>query len=122
MKLVPYQSDDTDPETSELLLSLDEHLIKNIAATYLARASGDSMQGLGIFDQDLLIVDRAVDPVHGDIVIAALNGELTCKVIDTRESRLLSANDKYPPINISGYEDLLLEGVVIASVRYHRAL
>jgi DNA polymerase V len=100
-------------------LSLDEHLITHPAATYLAKASGDSMQGLGIFDQDLLIVDRSLTPRSGSVVVAAVDGELCCKQIDLAGRQLLSANEHYPPIAISDDQSLVIEGVVKASIRYH---
>lgn len=101
-------------------LSLDEHLITRPAATFMARANGDSMQGIGIFDRDLLIIDRSLAPVQGDVVVVALDGELTCKILDCRTGRLLSANRNYPPIPILEEQDVLIEGVVKASIRYHR--
>lgn len=99
---------------------MDEHLIKHPSATFLAKASGDSMQGLGIFDKDLLIVDRALSPTHGDVVVVALDGELTCKRLDLHRQLLLSANRNYPSIPIKEDQDVLIEGVVKASIRYHR--
>ncbi|WP_444939913.1 LexA family protein [Microbulbifer sp. ZKSA004] len=101
-------------------LSLDEHLITNSAATFLARANGDSMQEVGIFDRDVLIVDRSLTPVSGDVVVVALDGQLTCKILDLKRGRLLSANGRYRPIPIWEGQELLVEGVVKASVRYHR--
>ncbi len=100
-------------------LSLDEHLISHPAATYLARASGDSMQGVGIYDQDLLIIDRSLTPRTGHIVIAAIDGELCCKQIDLEGKRLVSANKHYAPIFLTEEQDLVIEGVVKASIRYH---
>lgn len=104
----------------ESALSLDEHLIEHPAATYLARASGDSMEGIGIFDKDLLIIDRALTPLQGDVVVVAVDGELCCKLLDKQRLRLLSANSNYPPIPIVEGQDVLIEGVVKASIRYHR--
>jgi DNA polymerase V len=60
-------------------LDLNLHLVKNPAATFYVRVSGDSMTGAGIHSGDLLVVDRSLDPVSGRIVIAVLNGELTVK-------------------------------------------
>lgn len=100
-------------------LSLDEHLISHPAATYLARASGDSMQGVGIYDQDLLVIDRSLTPRSGCVVIAAIDGELCCKQIDVEGKRLISANKNYVPITISEDQDVVIEGVVKASIRYH---
>ena len=101
-------------------LSLDEHLIEHPAATYLARAAGDSMEGVGIFDRDLLIVDRALKPVNGDVIVVAVDGELTCKLLDKKRKQLLSANPKFPPIALIDEQSVVVEGVVKASIRYHR--
>ena len=101
-------------------LDLNEHFIKHPEATFYCRVSGQSMTGAGIFDGDLLIVDRAVNPAHGDVVLAVLNGELTCKILDMHNRRLLSANDNYPPLPIEEGADFQIEGVVINSIRSHR--
>eukprot|EP01048_Picozoa_sp_COSAG05_P033683 COSAG05_NODE_13650_length_422_cov_0.959752_2_plen_97_part_01 len=57
-------------------LDLNAHLIKNKAATFIVRASGESMTGAGIFDQDLLLVDRSLTPISGNVIIACIQGEL----------------------------------------------
>jgi len=101
-------------------LNLDELLIQHPASTYLAKASGDSMTGCGIFNDDILIIDRSLTPLHGDIVIAAIDGELTCKFLNLRLKQLLSANQRYPPIHINAETDLIIEGVVISSIRRHK--
>jgi len=69
----------------ETQLDLVEHLIHHPSATYYIRVKGDSMQGLGIDDGDLLIVDRSLEPKHGYTVIAAVDGELTCKRLEQRD-------------------------------------
>lgn len=104
----------------ETPLDIREHLIKHPSATFFARAEGDSMTGFGIFNGDLLIVDRALQPQHGDVVIAAIDGELTCKVLDMQEKLLRSGNVRYQPIELHDNAELLIEGVVIHSVRHHR--
>jgi len=101
-------------------LDLNEHLIAHPAATFFCRVGGDSMQGIGIFDGDLLIVDRAIEPAHGDVVLAALDGELTCKVLDMHQKRLLSSNKKYAPIAIGEDNVLIIEGVVTYSINQHK--
>ena len=100
-------------------LDLNERFIKHPAATFYCRVSGNSMEGIGIFDGDLLIVDRAVKPQNGNIVVAALDGEMTCKILDTTQKRLLSANEQFPPINIGDDIECIVEGVVIHSIRSH---
>lgn len=106
----------------ERSLDLNTHLIKHPAATYLARARGNSMEGCGIYDGDLLIVDRSLEPQQGHIIIAALDGQLTCKILDKNNQRLLPANKNHSPIAIGEFSDLVIEGVVVHSIRHHIAL
>ena len=103
----------------ERSLDLNTYLIKHPAASYFARAKGDSMEDCGIYDGDLLIVDRSLEAQHGQIIIAALDGQLTCKLLDKKKHCLLSANKNYAPIRIGEFSDLIIEGVVIHSVRHH---
>ena len=81
------------------------------------------MSGIGITDGDLLIVDRSLEPKHNDIVVAAIDGQLTCKILDTKNMMLVSANADYPPIPIDpdGME-LIIEGVVIHAIHHLRGL
>nr|MBF4401080.1 S24 family peptidase [Vibrio anguillarum] len=62
-------------EYTQLTLDLDQLLIEHPSATFLGYACGDSMQDVGIFDNDLLIVDRSLDIKDFDIIVANLNGE-----------------------------------------------
>ncbi|MCP4597172.1 translesion error-prone DNA polymerase V autoproteolytic subunit [Neptuniibacter sp.] len=97
----------------EKTLDLNELLIQRPAATYFVRAEGDSMQEAGIHSGDILIVDRSIDACHGDIVIAALQGELTVKQLELKPvCRLLPCNPRYRPIVIPEGSDLELFGVV----------
>lgn len=77
------------------------------------------MEGAGIHDGDILIVDRAIEAAHGDVVVAAVGGELTCKYLDKHRHRLLPANKKYRPIEVTEGSDLVIEGVVRHSIRCH---
>lgn len=100
-------------------LDLNEFLIKKPSATFFAWAEGDSLRDIGITNGDLLIIDRSVERRQGMVVVAAIDGELTCKILDKRRMLLLSANDAYPPIAISGEEALIIEGVVTHSIKRH---
>ena len=60
-------------------IDLNQYLIKNGAATFLVRVSGDSMLDANIADQASLIVDRSLKPKHGSIVVASLDGDFVCK-------------------------------------------
>ncbi|MBA2652783.1 MAG: translesion error-prone DNA polymerase V autoproteolytic subunit [Tatlockia sp.] len=98
----------------ERYLDLNDHLIKHPAGTFFVRASGDSMTGAGIHNGDLLVVDRSIQAANGNIVIAALNGELTVKRLSQSKDRLqlLPENSNYPPIEINEGQDLVIWGVV----------
>ena len=100
----------------EASLDLNEHLVKHPDATFFARASGDSMITAGIQDGALLIVDKAVTPKQGDVVIASVNGELTCKILDIRRQQLRAANPLYQPVTITEELDMLIEGVVLHAI------
>jgi DNA polymerase V len=95
-------------------LDLNEHLIKNPPATFFLRVSGDSMTGASIHPDDLLVVDRSLEPKSGKIVIAVINGELTVKRLHKEKDRiqLLAENPAYPPINITPEMDFQVWGVV----------
>ncbi|CEG58788.1 LexA family protein [Legionella fallonii] len=98
----------------ERYLDLNTEFIKHPAATFLLRATGDSMVDAGIFSGDLLIVDKSLEPVDGKIVIAAINGELTVKRLLRKKGRvqLMPANPKYQPIDITDEQDVVIWGVV----------
>ncbi len=100
----------------ESSLDLNDYLISHPSSTYFARAAGDSMVERGILDKALLIVDRAIEPRQGQVVIAAINGELTCKILDIQNKQLLAANPAYAPIIINEDSELVIEGVVIHAI------
>lgn len=99
-------------------LDLNLHLIKNPAATFYVRVSGDSMTGVGIHSGDLLVVDRSLDPVSGRIVIAVLNGELTVKRLTFEGDRpiLNAENVNYPPIKVTEPQELCIWGVATSVI------
>ncbi|VVP67524.1 Protein UmuD [Pseudomonas fluorescens] len=102
-------------------ISLDEVLNIRAPHVYLVSIAGDSMQGAGIFDGDLAIVDRALEAAHNDIVVALLNHEPVCKRLCKRESQmiLLSENPKYPPRYVLEGDELAIWGVITHNVHSH---
>ena len=99
---------------AEQRLSLDEHLIRHRESTFFLRVSGDSMRGCGIFNGDLLVVDRALPVTHGCVVIAVLDGEFTVRqLLHTPNGRVLrAAHPAYPDLHIKPEQDLSIWGVV----------
>ena len=103
----------------ERKLDLNELCVQKPAATYFVRAQGDSMIDAGIFPGDVLVIARSISATHGDIVIAAVNGELTVKRLETKpQTRLVPMNSKYDPFVVPEGADLEIFGV--ATTVIHR--
>jgi len=105
----------------ETALDLNDYLINRPAATFLVRARGTSMIGAGIFDGDILIVDKSVKAVSGQIVIATLDGEFTVKRLLKGQNpdrwRLQPENPDFPARDIVPGDDFSVWGVVTGVVR-----
>ena len=98
-------------------IDLNQYLIKNGAATFLVRVSGDSMLDANIADQAILIIDRSLNPKHGSIVVASLDGDFVCKRLQLKPRLcLLPENSKYEPIYIQHGQDLDIMGTVTAVI------
>ena len=102
----------------EARLDLNDKLIRNKEATFLLSVQGDSMKDAGIMDGDILVVDRSIEPQDGKIVIAALDGELTVKRLSMKSTGtwLVPENDNYPPIAVKEEADIIIWGVVTATI------
>ena len=102
-------------------ISLDELLGLCLPQVFLARAGGDSMKGVGIFDGDLVVVDRAIEAKPGLIVIATLNNEPLIKTLckDGEQFVLHSENAAFAPRYVFESDELLILGVVLYSIRSH---
>lgn len=106
----PSPADDYVDKT----LDLNELLVQKPAATFFVRAQGESMLDAGIHPNDILIVDRSIEPVSGKIVICALNGELTVKRLqrNNEQWQLKAENTDYPDIVIHEELEMVIWGVV----------
>ncbi|HZI53734.1 MAG TPA: translesion error-prone DNA polymerase V autoproteolytic subunit [Chitinophagaceae bacterium] len=95
-------------------IDLNEHLIKNKPATYFFRMRGDAMREAGIFDNDVLIVDRSLKLMPGKIIVAILDGELLVRRFHKTFSSafLIAENTQYKEINLSQFTDFTVWGVV----------
>lgn len=97
--------------------SFDEHVIKHPDTTFIITVAGDSMEGAGIWDGDLLVVDRSLEPQAGDVVVAILDDELTVKRLIMRGSIpvLHAENPRYPDFMSSDAAELVVWGVVVGN-------
>ena len=96
-------------------IDLNAHLIKNIPSTFLIRVQGKSMNGVGIHNNDLLIVDRSLNPKNFSTVIANVNEELVVKTfIREKDESFLTSNSKKlkDKINLTENPEIFIWGVV----------
>tara|TARA_B100000575_G_scaffold46462_1_gene33627 strand:- start:122 stop:583 length:462 start_codon:yes stop_codon:yes gene_type:complete len=102
----------------ELGIDLNRYLIKNPISTFFLRVSGNSMNNAGIYNNDLLIIDRSINPIPGHIVVALLDGEFTLKrLVKKKDNYYLKADkENYPAINLYEYTDIQIWGVAIYSI------
>lgn len=99
----------------EARLTTDTYLIKNPVSTFFVKVKGDSMLDAGIQQGDILIVDRSISPVIGNIVLAEMDGEFTVKYLG--KNQLIPANPNYPNIHFIEGQVVSLIGVVTGSMR-----
>ncbi len=95
-------------------IDLNEQLIRNKPATFFFRMKGDAMRDTGIFDGDILIVDRSLKLTNGKVIVAVLNGELLVRRFHKNfsSSFLIAENDRYKNINLAEFTNFSVWGVV----------
>ena len=100
-------------------IDLNEQLIRNKPATFFMKMNGSSMINAGIFDGDILIVDRSIKPVNGKIVIAVIDGEMLIRRYERtiNKLRLIPETPKLSPIEVSEFSDFKIWGVVVHLIR-----
>lgn len=106
----PSPCDDNPAEK----LDLGSYLVPNPASTFFVKVAGESMIGAGIFPDDLLIVDKSIQPSNGDVVIASVDGEFTVKrlFISNNKVELRPENSRFPTITFKDESELNIWGVV----------
>ncbi|MFO8236708.1 MAG: translesion error-prone DNA polymerase V autoproteolytic subunit [Prochlorococcaceae cyanobacterium] len=99
-------------------IDLNEALIRHPSSTFFLRVSGDSMRGAGILDGDLLVVDRAIEPRAGLVVVAVIEGAFTLKHLRRHRGRwrLEAAHPDYPPLELDDGDDSRIWGVAIHAI------
>ncbi len=101
-------------------IDLNEQLIRHPDATFIMRAAGQDMRGAGIDDGDVLLVDRALAPQHGSVIIAVVDGELLCRRLEqprdargrSTGGRLVADASAVAPVLITAETPLEVWGVV----------
>jgi DNA polymerase V len=97
----------------DLTIDLNQHLIKNPAATFYGRVKGESLKNAGINNGDLLVIDRSLKPINGKIAVCYINGEFTAKRIKLTKNEiwLVAENENYKPILVTD-ENFIIWGIV----------
>ena len=100
-------------------IDLNEQLIRNKPATFFMKVSGNSMIDAGIFDGDIVIVDKSIKPVNGKIVIAVIDGEMLIRRYQKTMNKLLLIPEtlKLATIDVSEFSDFKVWGVVVHLIR-----
>ncbi len=100
-------------------VDLNEILILNPLSTFLFHVSGDSMKNAGIVDGDKLVIDRSIEPKHGQVVVACVDNEFTVKRLYRRAGvvKLVPANPDFPTIVFSDGQEMTVWGVVTWNLR-----
>lgn len=103
-------------------LDFNRDLIRHPEATFYGRVEGDSMEEAGICEGDIAVIDRSVEPQHGDVVVGYVNREFTIKFLDLTHKNegyieLRPANKKYHPIRIDTDDDFEVWGVVVWTIK-----
>jgi DNA polymerase V len=100
-------------------LDLNDILIKHAQATFLMRVAGTSMRDAGIDDGDLVLVDRAIAPLHDHVIIAIVDDGFVCRrlISQLQGVRLRAADAAVPDIVVAEGNELQVWGVVTHAIR-----
>jgi len=103
----------------ELKISIDQEVVKNESATFFARVDGQSMQGAGLDDGDLIVIDRSKEPENGKIAVCFIDGEFTVKRLKVEEDcvYLMPENSKYKALKVTSENQLIIWGIVTYVVK-----
>ena len=103
-------------------LDFNRDFIKHPEASFYGKVEGESMRDAGLYDGDRVIIDRAVEPRDGSIVVAFWNGEFTMKYLDLKHRKegyieLRPANPDYPVFQVKAGDNFEVWGTVIHLIR-----
>jgi DNA polymerase V len=101
-------------------LDTNELLVRNPSATFFMRVSGQSMRDAGIFENDIIVIDKSLTPKNGDTVVAILNGDYTLKKLTISKGKppkLSPSNSDFTDVEISGEDEMSVWGVVTFVIR-----
>ena len=103
----------------ELRISIDQEVVRNEESTFYARVSGESMQGAGLDNGDLLVIDRSIEPQNDRIAVCFIDGAFTVKRLKVEADcvYLMPENKNYKPIKVNAEDELVIWGIVTYVVK-----
>ena len=104
----------------ELTIDLNHLLVRNKDTTFFAKVKGHSMKNIGIYDGDLLIIDKSLEPQNNKIAVCQIDGEFTVKRIKIEKDIvwLIAENDDYAPIKVTPENDFMIWGIVTSTTKF----
>jgi DNA polymerase V len=107
-----FPSPATDYEEDRL--DINDIVVSNPSSTFFIRVKGNSMIDSNITEDDILVVDKSIEAIHGKIVIAVVDGDFTVKTLYNKDGviKLVPANTEYPEIILTSEQELNIWGVV----------
>lgn len=98
----------------DIAIDLNQELVRHPSTTFYGRVKGDSMEDAHVFDGDILVIDKSLEPQNNDMAVCYLDGEFTLKYIELTDDgvSLIPANSKYPVIKVTESQELIIWGVV----------
>lgn len=98
----------------DVAIDLNKELVRHPSTTFYGRVKGDSMEEAHVYDGDILVIDKSIEPQNNDMAVCYLDGEFTLKYIEITEDgiSLIPANPKYPVIRVGEEQNLIVWGVV----------
>lgn len=107
----------------EVRLSITDFFTSNPTATFFGKAVGTSLEGIDIFEGDILVIDRSLKPREHDIIVMTYEGGFTAKKINYvgNELYLTSENTHFPPVLVTDPDNLVVWGVVLKVIKEVRS-
>lgn len=106
----------------EQAIDLNKELIRHPASTFYGRVVGNSMSGEGIDDGDILVIDKSLELIDGDLAVCFINGEFTVKRVKLEKdfAWLVPSNPDYQPIKVTKDDEFTIWGIVTYTVKKNR--
>ena len=106
----------------EQAIDLNKELIKHPASTFFGKVVGDSMKDEGIEEGDILVIDKSLELINGDLAVCFIDGDFTVKRVklESDAAYLIPSNPNYPTIKVTQENDFIVWGIVTYTIKKNR--